>query len=79
MLISDPSNLKEAERRALLEMEAMHEMIDGRDKDIARLRQALTAVVDNILDYERVNNLSPLPGRKYCWDTVARAQDILGR
>ena len=42
-----------------------------------RLRSALKALVDNVLDYERVNNLSPSPGRKYCWDTVANAVAIL--
>lgn len=79
MLISDPDNLKEANRLAYIEMEALHEIIDGRDKEIALFRQALTALVDNVLDYERINNLAPSPGRKYCWDAVAHAQDILGR
>jgi hypothetical protein len=41
------------------------------------LRAALRAVVADVLEYERANNLSPNPGRKYCWDSVARAQAIL--
>lgn len=35
--------------------------------------EALKALVAQILDYERVNNLSPNPGRKYCWNNTARA------
>lgn len=42
-----------------------------------RLREALQALVDNVLDYEKVNNLSPNPGRQYCWDTVANAVKVL--
>lgn len=35
--------------------------------------EALQALVAQILDYEKVNNLSPNPGRKYCWDNTERA------
>lgn len=35
--------------------------------------EALQALVAQILDYENVNNLSPNPGRKYCWDDTERA------
>ncbi len=38
---------------------------------------ALQALVDNVHDYERVNNLAPSPGRTECWDTVAHAKRIL--
>lgn len=41
------------------------------------LREALEGVVADVLEYERVNNLSPAPGRKYCWDSVARARTAL--
>jgi len=41
------------------------------------LVSALQALVDNINDYERVNNLAPSPGRTECWDTVAHAKRIL--
>lgn len=34
---------------------------------------ALESLVAQILDYERVNNLAPNPGRKYCWDATERA------
>lgn len=37
------------------------------------LLAALQALVSQILDYERVNNLSPNPGRNYCWDNTERA------
>jgi hypothetical protein len=47
----------------------------GREHD--RLRSALQRLVDNVLDYEKVNNLSPNPGRKYCWDSVAHAVSVL--
>ena len=42
-----------------------------------RLREALKAVLRDIEEYERVNNLAPNPGRKYCWDSVANAYEIL--
>ena len=42
-----------------------------------KLRAALEDVLADIADYERVNNLSPSPGRKYCWDSVARARRAL--
>lgn len=45
--------------------------------EIENLREALRAVVSDILEYEHLNNLAPNPGRKYCWDSVARAQEIL--
>lgn len=35
--------------------------------------EALKTLVAQILDYERANNLSPSPGRKYCWDSTERA------
>lgn len=41
------------------------------------LVQALQALVDQVNDYERVNNLAPNPGRTECWDTVARAKTVL--
>jgi hypothetical protein len=45
--------------------------------EIERLRAALQRLVDNILDYERVNKLAPNPPRMYCWDAVADAVAIL--
>ncbi len=41
------------------------------------LRKALTDVLQDINDYERVNNLAPAPGRSECWDSVARAKAVL--
>jgi len=46
---------------------------------IADLTAALQAVVDQVNDYERVNHLSPSPGRTECWDTVAHAKRVLTR
>lgn len=37
------------------------------------LLEALKALVTQVLEYERVNNLAPNPGRKYCWDATERA------
>lgn len=34
---------------------------------------ALRAMVDQVLNYESMNNLSPSPGRKYCWYATERA------
>ena len=42
-----------------------------------RLREVLQRLVDNVFDYEKVNNISPSPGRKYCWDTVEQAVSVL--
>ncbi len=41
------------------------------------LVQALQALVDQVNDYERVNNLAPNPGRTECWDSVAIAKQVL--
>jgi hypothetical protein len=41
--------------------------------------EALKALVAQILDYEKVNNLSPNPGRKYCWDNTERAVAAIAR
>lgn len=46
---------------------------------VAELEAALRALVDQVNDYERVNNLAPNPGRTECWDTVANAKRILSR
>lgn len=42
-----------------------------------RLRAALTAIIADIHEHERINNLAPNPGRKECWDSVARAVEVL--
>ena len=44
---------------------------------IAELEDALRRVVLDVNDYERVNNLSPNPGRSECWDSVANAKTVL--
>lgn len=47
--------------------------------EIERLRDALEAVVRDVNDYERVNNLSPSHSRSECWDSVAHAKNVLAR
>lgn len=39
--------------------------------------EALRGLVTDVLEYERINNLAPNPGRKYCWDSVERAVAVL--
>jgi hypothetical protein len=48
-------------------------------KRIDELEAALRAIVRDVNDYERVNNLSPNPGRTECWDSVAHAKAVLGK
>ncbi len=55
------------------EITRLHAHINKQDREIERLRAALQGVVDDVLDYEHINNLAPNPGRKYCWDSIERA------
>lgn len=43
------------------------------------LLEALRNIVNQQLDYERVNNLSPKPGRKYCWDVTEQAAAVIAK
>ena len=43
------------------------------------LYAALEGVIDNIEDYERVNNLHPSPGRHDCWQSVTIAKAALAK
>ena len=43
----------------------------------ATLREALESVLKDIMDYETTNNLSPNPGKDYCWQSVERAYKVL--
>ena len=40
-------------------------------------RGALEGIVNDIHDYERVNNLHPNPGKSECWQSVERARTAL--
>lgn len=60
---------------AIANMEFVVKAVNNHDD----LVQALQALVDQVNDYERVNNLAPNPGRTECWDTVARAKEVLAR
>jgi len=44
---------------------------------IIGLEKVLRALVAEVEDYERVNNLHPNPGRSECWGSVAAAKAIL--
>lgn len=45
--------------------------------DYKELVEAARALVADVLDYQRVNNLSPNPGKAYCWQSVERVQEAL--
>lgn len=45
---------------------------------IAELEAALKRLLDDIADYERINNLYPKPGKEYCWESVVNARKVLG-
>jgi hypothetical protein len=44
---------------------------------VRKLREALQTLVDDVLEYERANNLAPNPGRLFCWDSVEQAMSVL--
>jgi hypothetical protein len=58
-----------------LEQEANARLIAAAPDMLAALR----ALVAQILDYERVNNLAPNLGRTYCWDTLERAVSVIAK
>ena len=45
----------------------------------ADLVAALEALVADVLEYERINNLAPNPGRRDCWDSVTAARAALAK
>jgi len=48
------------------------------EQEVENLRAALKALVDDVLEYERINNLSPNPGKRDCWQSVTQAKAVLG-
>lgn len=44
---------------------------------VLELETALRAVLADIEDYERINNLSPSPGKPDCWQSVTHAKKVL--
>jgi hypothetical protein len=44
---------------------------------IEALEAALRAVVNDIHEYERINQLAPSPGKTECWQSVAHAMTVL--
>jgi hypothetical protein len=51
--------------------------IDSIRAKLDRATGALADLVADIRDYERVNNLSPAPGKNDCWNSVTRAESVL--
>jgi hypothetical protein len=47
------------------------------DARITELEAALRSVIGDIEEYERINNLSPSPGKPDCWQSVAHAKAVL--
>ena len=70
---ADDATANCARRDAPALLAHIDELTAERDK----LRAALQSVVDDIHEYERINNLAPNPGRSECWDSVARAMSLL--
>ena len=46
-------------------------------ESIERLTKALKNLMNDVLEYERVNNLSPNPGKQDCWQSVTEARRAL--
>ena len=44
---------------------------------VEQLEAALRAVVSDIEEYQRINNLFPSPGKPDCWQSVTRAKSVL--
>lgn len=56
-------------------IEKKHDIIFNAAADlIEEMVEALQAIVADILEYERINNLSPNPGKQDCWQSVTRAR-----
>jgi len=47
--------------------------------DLAEAHGVIAALVADIEDYERVNNLAPSPGKRDCWQSVTHAKDVLAQ
>jgi hypothetical protein len=43
------------------------------------LLAALRAVLADIRDYERANNLAPNPGKQDCWQSVTNARAVIAK
>jgi uncharacterized coiled-coil protein SlyX len=58
-------------------IQSLRDQVTEGDARIAELEAALKRVLDDIEDYERVNNLSPSPGKQDCWESVSTARAAL--
>jgi hypothetical protein len=54
------------------------EMLELRNSN-AELVEALKCLVADVDEYERVNNLSPNPGKLECWQSMAIARTALAK
>ena len=61
------------------DIQTLREEVERLRASNAELVGTLKAVVADILDYERVNNLSPNPPRTECWDSVTRASAAIAK
>jgi hypothetical protein len=71
------AELDKAAKDAIKEVSYWSTETGKRDARIAELEAALKRVLDDIEDYERVNNLSPSPGKQDCWESVSTARAAL--
>jgi hypothetical protein len=53
------------------------ELADKAAEEIERLRAALAALVADVEEYERINNLAPSPGKPDCWQSITHAKNVL--
>jgi organic radical activating enzyme len=47
------------------------------EAEVKRLQAAMRALIADIEEYERINNLAPNPGKPDCWQSVTRAKAAL--
>lgn len=48
-------------------------------EQLVSVKGALAAVVRDVNEYERNNNLAPTPGHIECWDSIAHAKAVLAQ
>lgn len=62
-----------------ISLEVLEVMFAAERERCAKLETALRDILRDIAEYERVNNLTPNPGRAYCWDSIERAYAAIRR
>lgn len=61
------------------DMETVAKALESAEARVKRLEEALTAVLADIAEYERINNLAPSSGRAECWQSVAAGYAALAK